>query len=450
MSNKPRSYRRLPVLLGIFLAALLWLPLLAVVSADFSFKEWRYSKPVTFPSLLGGEELVEVDLDRHIFEGSAPGQVDLRLVEAGGREVAYQLVVERGGTREESLQGKVRDLGHVPGQHSSFVVDLGRDGQLHNRVKILTGSKNFQRVVRVDGSADAESWAVLREGVKIFDFTVNERSFNARKTEVDYPDSTARYLRVQVINNDEGPLRISGARISSVEEKPAEVAVYDAEIMGITGSAEDNTTVVEVNLGSANVPTNRLALRTSSVNFHRDVSLEGSDDRELWRTVSGGQAIYSYDTAKFTGKQLDLSYPEVTYRYLRATIHNEDNPPLSIDGIEAEGLARRVLFLAQPGETYSLYYGNPDAGPVSYDLANLLPYLDAESPLTGSLGAQTDNPQFTVPKPPFSERFPWLITVGVAAAAAVMALLLYGFLKQAKKSPPPPGASDGLEESRSE
>ena len=438
------------MLLGIVLAALLWLPLLAVVSADFSFKEWRYSKLVTLPSLSGGEELVEVDLDRDVFQGAARAQVDLRLVEAGGREVAYQLVVERGGTREELLQGKVRDLGHVPGQHSSFVVDLGRDGQLHNRVKILTGSKNFQRKVTVEGSPDAQSWVVLREGVEIFDFTVEERRFNARNLEVDYPESTARYLRIRVTNNDEEPLRISGSQVSSVQVKPAQVTGYDMEITGVAEDASANATVVEADLGTTGVPTNRLTLQTVSVNFHREVSLEGSEDGLTWTPVSRRSAIYAYDTAKFTGKQVGLSYPEVTYRYLRATIHNEDNPLLSIDGIEAEGLARRVLFLAQPGETYSLYYGNPGAGPVSYDLANLLLYLDAESPLTGSLGAQTDNPQFTVPKPPFSERFPWLITVGVAAAAAVMALLLFGFLKQAKKSLPPPGASDGLEESRSE
>ncbi len=450
MNNRSRSCRRLPVLLGIVLAALLWLPLLAVASADFSFKEWRYSKPVTFPSLPDGEELVEVDLDRDVFQGAARAQVDLRLVEAGGREVAYQLVVEQGRAQEESLQVKVRDLGHVPGQYSSFVVDLGRDGQLHNRVNILTDSKNFQRVVLVEGSADAESWAVLREGVKIFDFTVNERGFNARNLEVDYPESTARYLRIRITNNDEEPLRISGAQVSSVQVKPAQVTGYDMEITGVAEDASANATIVEADLGTAGVPTNRLTLQTVSVNFHREVSLEGSEDGLTWTPVSRRSAIYAYDTAKFTGKQLDLSYPEVTYRYLRATIHNEDNPPLSIDGIEAEGLARRILFLAQPGETYSLYYGNLAAGPVSYDLANLLPYLDAESPLVGSLGAQTDSPQFTVPKPPFSERFPWLITVGVAAAAAVMALLLFGFLKQAKKSLPPPGANDGLEESRSE
>ena len=389
--------------------------------------------------------MVEVTLDRDVFERSAPGQVDLRLVEADGREVAHQLVVERGGKRQQSVEGTVRDLGHVPGQHSSFVVDLGRDGQLHNRVKILTDSKNFQRVVQIEGSSDSESWAVLREGVEIFDFTVQERGFNARDTEVDYPDSTARYLRVQVVNNDETPLRISGASVSAVDERPAEVVAYDAQITGIAENTENNFTVVEVDLGSANVPTNRLTLQTSSVNFHREVSLEGSDDRGIWSRVSSRQAIYAYDTAKFTGSRLDLPYSETTYRYLRATVHNEDNPPLSVHGIEAEGLARRVLFLAQPGAVYSLYYGNPSAGPVSYDLAKLLPYLDSEAMLTGTLGAQVENPRFAVPQQPFSERFPWLIPVGVAAAAAVLALLLFGFLKQMRKSLPPPGARDGSE-----
>ena len=430
---------------GVLLVSLLWLPVFHLAYADFSIGDWRYSKPVTLPPLTVGEQLAEVTLDREVFEGAEPGQVDLRLVEEGGREVAYELVVERGGKRQQSVEGTVRDLGHVPGQYSSFIVDLGREGQLHNRIKILTDSNNFKRVVAVEGSSDAQSWAVLREGVEIFDFTIPERDFNAQNTEVDYPDSTARYLRVRVTNNDEAPLLISGATTFSVEERPAEVVAYDAEITGVTGSVEDNLTVVQVDLGNANAPTNRLTLQTSSVNFHREVSVDGSADQLTWDPVSGGSEIYAYDTARFTGRQLDLPYSETTYRYMRVTIHNEDNLTLSIDGIESHGLARRVLFLARPGETYSLYYGNPGAGPVSYDLAKLLPYLDIESPLPGSLGAQVQNPEFAVPQPPFSERFPWLIPVGVAVTAAVMALLLFGFLKQAKKSLTPPDARDGSE-----
>ena len=134
---------------------------------------------------------------------------------------------------------------------------------------------------------------------------------------------------------------------------------------------------------------------------------------------------------------MDLPYAETTYRYTCGLSYrnNEDNPSLSIDGIEAQGLAHKVLFLAQPGETYSLYYGNPNAGLVSYD--------SGQAPaVPGHLSRHTDrkpwraggqSPEFAVPQPPFSERFPWLIPVGVAAAAAVMALLLFGFFKQARK-----------------
>ena len=356
MNNRRHSGYGWLLVFGVLLVSLLWLPVFHLAYADFSIGDWRYSKPVTLPSLTVGEQLAEVTLDREVFKGAEPGQVDLRLVEEGGREVAYELVVERGGKRQQSVKGTVRDLGHVPGQYSSFVVDLGREGQLHNRVEILTDSTNFKRVVAVEGSSDAQSWAVLREGVEIFDFTVRERDFNARNTEVDYPDSTARYLRVRVINDDNVPLGISGASISSVEERPADVVTYEAEITRVTESVEDNVTVVEVDLGSANVPTNRLTLQTSSVNFHREVSFDGSADQLTWSPVSGGSEIYAYDTARFTGRQLDLPYSETTYRYMRVIIHNEDNPPLSVDSIESHGLARE----------------SPVPGPTSGDLLTVL------------------------------------------------------------------------------
>ena len=52
---------------------------------------------------------------------------------------------------------------------------------------------------------------------------------------MDYAESNARYLRIRVTNNDEEPLRISGAQVSSVQVKPAQVTGYD---MAITEVAE--------------------------------------------------------------------------------------------------------------------------------------------------------------------------------------------------------------------
>ena len=91
----------------------------------------------------------------------------------GGTEVPYQVVVERGRQQRQSFATSIRDLGHIPGQYSSFVVDLGRNGTLHNEIEILTDSRSFQRAVTVEGST-AAAWSVLQQESRIFDFTPRE------------------------------------------------------------------------------------------------------------------------------------------------------------------------------------------------------------------------------------------------------------------------------------
>ena len=73
---------------------------------------------------------MELPLDREVFQASSPGEADLRMVQADGLgEVAYQLVAQSGRLERQPLQGKIRDLGHVADEHSTFVVDLGQTGE---------------------------------------------------------------------------------------------------------------------------------------------------------------------------------------------------------------------------------------------------------------------------------------------------------------------------------
>ena len=421
----------------LVLATLAALPL-HIARADFTSADWRYFKAIQTPEL-GSEALVELPLDREVFEASSPGEADLRMVEADGLgEVAYQLVAQSGRLERQSLQGKIRDLGHVADEHSTFVVDLGQTGNLHNQVEILTDSQNFQRQVTIETSRDGLVWAQLEEGTEIFDFTVKERGFNATNTEVAYPESSLRYLRVNIINGGERPLNISGATVSSVQYQPAVETAYPAEIIGRTEDADARTSVTEFDLGSEGLPTNRVSLRTSSVNFHRTASVEGSNDRQTWMPLSGDVDLYSYRTAKFVGDSLDIAYGEATSRYLRLVIQNRDDPPLTVEGIDVSGIARRVLFKGQPGAVYALYYGNSEAGAPAYDLERLLPYLDTENPIAATLGPQQDNPQFAGPQTPASEGYPWLIPAGVAVAAVVLAAILFGIFRQVRKVLPPP------------
>ena len=41
------------------------------------------------------------------------------------------------------------------------------------------------------------------------------------------------------------------------------------------------------------------------------------------------------------------------------TVQNRDNPPLPLEDITLFGMERKVIFQAQPGGDYALYYGNP-------------------------------------------------------------------------------------------
>ncbi len=133
-----------------------------------------------------------------------------------------------------------------------------------------------------------------------------------------------------------------------------------------------------------------------------------------------------------------VDYPEATFRYLRLSIDNQDDAALDVGEVAASGLRRRLIFQAAPVATYGLYYGNTKARQPSYDLERFLPYLETDDLPGAALGAQQNNAHFALPELPVSERFPWLITLGVAAVAAVAGLLLLGVLRQAEKVLPPP------------
>ena len=212
-----------------------------------------------------------------------------------------------------------------------------------------------------------------------------------------------------------------------------------------TDDVDNQSSVLILDSGSQGIPVTRLSFQTEAVNFHRDVTIEVSNDQENWQW-QGEAAVYSYSTPRFVGNQLEIQYQESRHRYYRVTVQNRDNPPLPLEGITLLGVERKVIFQAQPVGNYALYYGNPNALRPSYDLERVLPYYETAGLPAATLGAQLSNPAFALPGPsvlPWTERYPWLIPVAVTLAALVVGLLLFGVVRQAKKILPPPDASPG-------
>lgn len=406
-------------------------------AADFSRSDWRYVKDITLPSELQPDGLVELAPDHEVFAGAARGLADLRIIAGESEEIPYKLDISQAERERTSFPASLRDKGYVTGSYNTFTADLGQVGILHNEIEFQTSSSNFRRSAIVEASNDEITWMEIAEQT-VYDFTVKERGFTTRNTRIRYPESTARYLRVRIIDDGEGPLEITGASVFFVKETPAQEIAFPASIQDISRDEGQRTTNVVVDLGTPGLPSYRLAISVSDTNFYREVTLETSPDREQWSTILRRADIYAYDTPKFVGQSLVITYPETTSHYLRLVIHDEDSPPLTVQGVDVWGLRRRLVFAAEPQQSYKLYYGNSEAKRPSYDIERIFPYLATEKLPEAMLSPQTANPSFEEEKPPVSERFPWLFPVVVAVAVVIMALLLLGILRQARKVLPPP------------
>lgn len=330
----------IPLRVGTSFSVALLLSLLALssVAADFTLRDWADAKPITSPSALTEEGLVELLPDQEVFAQAAEGLAALRVIEgASQREVPYGLAIDMAQETRTSYRVSIRDQQHVPGEYTSFVADLGREGQLDNEVEILTSSENFQREVVVEGSNDLVAWAVLQEEQRIFSAILGERKFTARHTRVQYPESTVRYLRVKIFKPGEEPLDIRGAGVFSVEKTLAAEVARPVTLLAREEDPEKRLSRLLLDLGSKGMPSDRLIIVTPQVNFYREMTLEDSNDRKEWTVVSRSGVVYSFETPKFTGDQLSVPYPETNSRYLRLTIHNEDNPPLTVEEVRLLG-----------------------------------------------------------------------------------------------------------------
>lgn len=405
--------------------------------ADFNVKDWKYERAIQLPRL-STASFVEVSFDEDVFSNAAMGLRDLRVMQ-GSAERPYKLAVDRSATERDRLSARVYDISFVEGKHSSFTVDLANAGLFHNQVEIISSSLNFRREATVEASNDASSWSVIQPKAVIYDYTDIAAGLKARNTTISYPESTMRYLRVRVINYEEVPLVISTANVLYEKKTQARVVSYPASIVEQSLDEEHRASRIVADLGSAGLPNNMLNLAISGANFRRDIGLEGGNDKTKWNVITSRDVIFSYRTPKFSGSKLEVAYPESTYRYIRLTIFNKDDAPLEVNGITASGVLRKLIFEADQAGEYKLFYGNPDARYPQYDIESYFQYLEIEGIGQASLGAQNLSSFFVEkvpPRPPLSERFPWLFPMVLGLGViALGGLLLKLFLAIRKRFP---------------
>ncbi len=400
-----------------------------IAGAAFSFESWQYVKEIKD----SGNGIFDVSIDNEVFANSSKGLADVRIVDGANQEVPYKLLTTKKDSSRKDYTPKLINNSVVVGKYSTAILDLGERGTVTNVVTIQTSSDNFQRNVAVYGSDNQTDWNVLKSNGYIYDYTDSKAQVKTQNTAVIFSDSVFRFLKIEIADADSKPVLIKSAIASQFEKKSAQEFTVSPNFETVQ-DIKSKTTSLVADLGQSGIPTSRILLSAGDENFNRAVAVYSSDDKNSanWKSVGCGY-IFRYNTPKFVGENNAIAINETIDRYLKIIVFNNDNVPLNFSKVVTFATYRDLIFQAQDGERYRLFYGNPKAQSPQYDLEKYFQYLDLTKLQNVVVGGQTINSGFVPekePVKPFSERYASLLSISLIAAGAVLLVMVYKFFKK--------------------
>lgn len=375
-------------------AALLALVLAGVAAAaTVDPARFRYER-----TLRSGGGLTAFEPDGPMYEHAAPDLRDLRVLDAGGRQVPWRLRSVRGDERPQ-----VARLLNVGTQDGAAValLDFGPERVVRDRIQLDVPSRPFVGRAEVYGSDDRKSFTRL-SSTAVYDVRGATRAVS---TAVVLPPSDFRYYRVRAT----GVTEIRGA--TAVAAVPAAAPVEREATL--TVRRQPRHTLVEADLRFRRVWVHEVRFASSTPSFDRPVEITGSNDRRTFFPAGGGR-VHRFGRSGETTVPLDSRY-----RYLRIRISNGDDPPLQDLRVTLRAYRDEVLLAPGHLPPYRVLYGGRVARP-DYDFAEL-PEVPGQ-PEAAVLGPERLNEAFEPPPDTrsFAARHPAVIQAALALAAAAL------------------------------
>ncbi len=372
----------------------------------------------------------EIRLPWDVFSRSEARSADFRLIDDRGQEVPFELAADLGNPATEQVHAaKLIENSFVPGQFTQVIADLGERPPSYNRVRIETPESDFIIWVELALSDDARLWRVVNSRAPISRF--HAQAIEGTQT-IPFEGLSARYVRLRLSQGSD-QFSVSAVQgLYNVSREPERTA-FPVQ-MTPEKSADSTESRWRVDCGTSNFPVSEAAFSTDQSEFYRAVRLSTSENGEEWSFRASGE-IHRYREGDKLKEQLRVVFPESSdERYWRVEIVNGNDPPLSSAGVELRGVPRRMLFLAQPGRTYRVLYGNLAAKSPQYDVVHLFAALPAKPVYAvASLGSEELNAAYADPRP-FTERHPVVLWVALAIAIAILG---FAALRALRSGPEP-------------
>ncbi|MEM1443359.1 MAG: DUF3999 family protein, partial [Verrucomicrobiota bacterium] len=350
-----------------------WLSLFALCSFLASPGKAEEEVSFRFFQPLEGElrarSIGRVSLGREVFAETDSSFKDLRLVH-DGREIPY-FIQSRESVRampEEKIPTEVLDFEET--DQGSLITTVKLDSEKKaNQLRFRTGLRDFEKNVRVEGSADRESWTLIAGEALIFDYS---RFLDFRKSEVDLPENSFRYFRITIegatdrqrslvstlrrqVSESSGvtversqtvtkrEFRIDEISFHTKKQEKAKVdsSLQRHDLKFAEEIREDDLKESRFEIETGRLPLSALVLQTGEVNFRRKVEIQipVGEGEDQWKTIQSSE-IFRYELGDYQEEQLRIDLPGNAsggrWDNLKLLIYQGDNLPVEPARIEGE------------------------------------------------------------------------------------------------------------------
>ena len=218
---------------------------------------WAWRAPLE--TTTAPRAFVRVEATGALLDAAAPHLRDVRVVRSPGGEVP-RLVLPRQSARTAPavrwINGALRNQVHEPRAWTRADVEFP-ERFTRTSLRVTLSGDSFRRRVRVEGSDDGTTWAVLRDNQWLFNVPASQpgpigsadgASVNApvRADTLVLPANDFRHLRVTAWNMPEDPERVEilgvSAPVADPSPPPPSVAV-EARLLSVTHDPKERTKI---------------------------------------------------------------------------------------------------------------------------------------------------------------------------------------------------------------
>ncbi len=417
--------------------------------------EFRSERPVQLPSVTQ-PTLFRIPFDSELHRDTREGWPDVQIRDQNSQSVPFIIQEAReSDTAKTSLREWAADqfsLRPLDGDALEIRITLRPEDPQPDGLRLITPLIDFEHRIQVfDAGVDPP--VPLCDDAMIFDYS---QFMDVRRTDVDLRKGTSRQLTIRVdqltqdqqsalteltrtfshateTGRTERSLQLRRAfridrillraHVPNTNSLVTQLRFEDIVNPQVTVDTEHQQTLIRFD--TQRQPVSRITLKTSDNNFSRLVSaqIRTRESPEQWQEI-GTSTIRRFSVGKLSEEHLSLDFPPIRHTEWRLVIHNRDSPPVTLQGLTIATPIQEAVFLATPGQSCSLLYGDDKVAAPSHDIEAITRALQAgEVPTLASLGPVKPRRVVTTPpKKPPGQFLNHPVFLGLVVAILVVAL----------------------------